>query len=281
MPDNESRNLLYRPPKYKPPISSLCASPTLVTFDPGGTTGYSVMQIHPESLVDPDVKILNNIQFHSHGQIDCGSTKGNAGDSPARAATEIMTEDAGRRVNGTKLEMSDMFLNGDFGSIGGGDSLGISTFGESAGVSEMLYVVDMWPGAATLFEDFILRTSNMDRDVLSAVRVTAAAEFGLWMMGRISLPRQSPSLAKTTATDERLKAWGLYQRSGGMRHARDADRHAITFYRRCTQGPKGQALRELAWPHIYGIVRTKDKEVTGPYWQPQKKRGKISTSGKS
>lgn len=273
MSKGESRNLLYTPPKHAPPISTLCASPVLIAFDPGSTTGYSVMQIHPEALSDPAVKILDNIQHWTHGQIDCGATKGNAGDSPAVSSTEIVTGEDGRRINGNKPELADMLLGPDseLEPFGGGDPLGISITGECAGASEMLYLVDIWPGAAILVEDFILRTSNMSRDVLSSVRVTAAFEFGLWMMGRNEVPRQQPSLAKTTATDDRLKAWGLYRSEGGMRHARDADRHAITFFRRCSQGASGHLLRELAWPHIYGIIKTKEREIVGPYWQPRSK----------
>lgn len=268
MGKGEGRNLLFRPPKHKPPISTLCSSPVIVAFDPGSTTGYSIMQVHPESLSDPEVKILENVQFWSHGQIDCGAKAGNAGDSPAVSVTEIVKQDA---VIMSKADGIDEYME----VIAGADPLGISTTGESAGVSEMLAIVDAWPGAASLCEDFILRTSNMARDVLSSVRVTAAFEFGLWMIGRIEAPRQSPSLAKTTVTDDRLKRWGFYRREGGMRHARDADRHAITFLRRCSMGAEGQALREQAWPHIYGTVERNNQTIKGPYWMPPPKPKRV------
>lgn len=43
--------------------------PTIVSIDPGGTTGWSVMAVHPEALCHPDVAILHNIEHWSHGQI--------------------------------------------------------------------------------------------------------------------------------------------------------------------------------------------------------------------
>lgn len=263
----------FKPPVYQPPISTLCASPTLNTFDPGGTTGYSVMAVHPEALVDPEVKILQNIQWWTHGEIDCGTRRGNAGNSTAKSSTEIADDEGIATMNGGIMPWHDEEV-GDFDglAISGADPLGISIAGESAGVSEMLHLVSQWPGAAILNEDFLLRTSNMDRDVLSAVRVTAAFEFGCWVLGRILVPRQQPALAKTTVTNDRLKAWGFYKSEGGMRHARDADRHSITFLRRCKDPKEGRALRELAWPHLYGIIRRDGKEIVGPYYIPPPKK---------
>lgn len=46
-----------------------CENPTLVAFDPGGTTGWAVMQIHPLSLVDGAYPILNNVLLWTQGQI--------------------------------------------------------------------------------------------------------------------------------------------------------------------------------------------------------------------
>jgi hypothetical protein len=42
---------------------------SLLALDPGGTTGWSVMQVHPQALVDPEVRILDNIAHFSQGQI--------------------------------------------------------------------------------------------------------------------------------------------------------------------------------------------------------------------
>jgi hypothetical protein len=203
--------------------------------------------------------ILENVQYWEHGQIDCGATKGNAGDSAAKSSTEILTEEAGRLLGGGSTGVD---FEGSF-AISGADPLGISTKGESAGASEILQLIDDWPGAAIVIEDFILRKFDQGRDLLSPVRVTEKVDFGLWVLGRDDQTfRQQPSLAKTTVTDERLKSWGFYRRDGGLKHARDGDRHAITFLRRASQSAE---LRAKAWPHLYGVIQTEDGDIIGPY----------------
>jgi hypothetical protein len=189
---------------------------TVIALDPGGTTGWSLFDVHPESLFDPEVSILENINFWTHGQIDCGSTKGNLGVS---------------------------------------SHPGISTSGEAAGVEELVGLVDSWPGAALVIEDFIIRQYNQSRDFLSPVRITAALSQHIWREKRTYFVQQ-PSLAKTTVTDDRLRNWNLYARAGGLNHARDADRHVITFLRRCKSDP---LLRIRAFPHLYGKGRPYDQ----------------------
>jgi len=257
----------FRPPKHKLPISSLCSSAVVIAVDPGSTTGWAVWQVHPEALSNPEILILENVQYWAHGQIDCGATKGNAGNSAAISAVEILEAEAGQLMDGERIEEIDVFADGTLTPIRGADSLGISTTGESAGASEILQLVEGWPGAAIVVEDFILRKFDQGRDILSPVRVMEKFEFGLWVLGRDGQAfRQQPALAKTTATDDRLQRWGFYRREGGLKHARDADRHAITFLRRCSQGKQGRLLREKAWPHLYGIIQTKDGPVEGPYY---------------
>lgn len=46
--------------------------PTVIAFDPGGVTGWSVMTVHPDALAVPRIRILANILFWEHGQIFCG-----------------------------------------------------------------------------------------------------------------------------------------------------------------------------------------------------------------
>lgn len=102
-----------------------------------------------------------------------------------------------------------------------------------------------------VIESFILRQFSKDPNLLSPVRITASIAQDLWMHRRYYFT-QSPAEAKTTATDERLKNWELYDSHGGMNHARDADRHAITFLRKACQASKvARELREQAWPHLY------------------------------
>lgn len=44
--------------------------PTVVAFDPGGITGWSVMTVHPDALTDPDVPILDNLLHWEQGQVE-------------------------------------------------------------------------------------------------------------------------------------------------------------------------------------------------------------------
>jgi len=181
----------------------------VIALDPGGTTGWSTISVVPEVLQVDNALILDNIIDHQHGQVDCGSHRGNL----------------------------DSTLHP-----------GISTHGEFSGVYDIAKFIRAWPSAAVLIENFTLRQLRMDPDLLSPVRVTAAIGQKIWETGR-DYHVQSPSDAKNVCTDDRLKDWGLYDSADGMRHARDADRHAILFLRRCKSNEK---LRAAAWPHLFG-----------------------------
>lgn len=182
---------------------------TVIAIDPGGTTGWSLISVPPEALCEPDVPILSNIWNHQHGQVDCGSHRGNLG---------------------TSLHS------------------GISTDGEYSGVYDLAKFIGAWPMAAVVIEDFNLRQLRMDRDLLSPVRVTSALGYCLWKNGR-DYHVQTPTDAKRTCSDDRLKEWRMYDPTGGLVHARDADRHAILFLRRAKAK---KAFRGLAWPHLFG-----------------------------
>lgn len=110
---------------------------------------------------------------------------------------------------------------------------------------EIIEIVDGWPGIAVLIESFHLRQIHVD---LTPVKITSMLEFALFEKG-ISAFFQQPSEAKGVATDARLKAWGLYRREGGQEHARDADRHAITWIRKCKER---ENLRAYSWPYLFG-----------------------------
>lgn len=181
---------------------------TVIAVDPGGTTGWSLIQVPPEALCEPDVPILANIWQFQHGQVDCGVHRGNL-------ATSLHP--------------------------------GISTEGEFSGIYDLVAFITSWPSSAVVIEDFALRQLRMDRDLLSPVRVTAAIGYELWKNGR-DYHVQTPTDAKRVCTDERLKEWNMYDRTGGLQHARDADRHAILFLRKA----KAKAsFRAQAWPHLF------------------------------
>lgn len=182
---------------------------TVIAIDPGGTTGWSLISVHPESLTTPDAKVLDNIHLHQHGEVDCGSHRGNLG---------------------TSLHS------------------GISTDGEFSGVYDLAKFINGWPCAAVVIEDFVLRQHRMDRELLSPVRITSALGYCLWRKGR-DYHVQSPGDAKRVCSDERLKNWKMYDPYGSLRHARDADRHAILFLQKAKAK---KDFRATAWPHLYG-----------------------------
>lgn len=184
----------------------------VLALDPGGTTGWTILTCDPRALLPEGPSVLRSVQRWYIGQVDCGSTKGNLGNSPYA---------------------------------------GISTAGESAGAAVLGRLARNWPGAAIVVESFILRQFSKDQDLLSPQRITAKFEQYLWLDGRDYFTQQ-PSEAKTSATDERLREWGFYTSEGGLRHARDATRHALTFLRRASQpGRKAAELRAAAWPQFF------------------------------
>jgi hypothetical protein len=165
----------------------------VIALDPGGTTGWSVMMVHPDALVDPDISVLSNIEHWTHGQF---------------------------------------------------------TGNEDDQAKQIIDLVEAWPDSALVMEQFKVRQMAVD---LSPVRIIAKVEFGLkWMLDEDTIKptrfMQMPALAKSTVTDARLREWGLYERAGGMEHARDADRHALTFLRRAKERAQ---LRQQAWPYLY------------------------------
>lgn len=182
---------------------------TVIAIDPGGTSGWSMISVHPGCLTEPNAKVLDNIWTHQHGQVDCGTHRGNLG---------------------TSLHP------------------GISTDGEYSGVYDLAKFIHGWPMAAVVIEDFTLRQFRQDRDLLSPVRVTAALGYCLWRAGR-DYHTQSPADAKGVCSDVRLKEWRMYDPTGGLVHARDADRHAILFLRKAKAKKE---FRAVAWPHLYG-----------------------------
>ena len=96
---------------------------------------------------------------------------------------------------------------------------------------------------------------STDPEALSPVRIGAMLRFAMALQGTAAINRagssmfgdatltfQGRTIAKSTATDERLKAWGLWTT---VTHTRDATRHAITALRRARQDPE---LAARMWP---------------------------------
>jgi hypothetical protein len=94
----------------------------------------------------------------------------------------------------------------------------------SAQCDEIIALIRSWPSARLVTEDFKLRQINA---VLTPVEINAIV---LHEARPRYFVKQMPSLAMTTAPDERLKAWGFWL--PGKEHARDAIRHNITYLKR-------------------------------------------------
>jgi len=166
---------------------------SVFAVDPGETTGWAVVSVPPESLLDRSINLLEDMEF------DCGQLTG--------------SEDAQAE------RLCDLAITFD---------------------------------GPVIIEDFTLRQFRMDRSLLSPVRVTAKLEYDIYLVNKdvgkesqIRIKKQQPSLAKSTATDARLKEWGLWE--VGAPHARDAIRHAVTFLRRAKADRK---IRQWAWPDL-------------------------------
>jgi hypothetical protein len=112
-------------------------------------------------------------------------------------------------------------------------------------IDKLVDLVDAWPDAEVVSEDFVLRQMRGGRELLDPVRIMEPLKWWLerggvrawdveegedWKPRELQL--QQPGLAMSMVTDERLLAWGLLSLTAGQPHARDAVRHALTFARR-------------------------------------------------
>jgi len=97
--------------------------------------------------------------------------------------------------------------------------------------------MDYKVGPAVIVEDFTVQINNptTDRELLSPVRIGSMLCMirRLRKMGDAHVVFQDRGIAKSTATDDRLKEWGYYV--PGPDHIRDATRHAIVALRRARQ----------------------------------------------
>jgi hypothetical protein len=101
-----------------------------------------------------------------------------------------------------------------------------------------------------VIEDFELRKLLKSRELLSPVRIGHKISYGMYIINArgsradrpLRIEWQLPALAMSTATDERLKLWGVYHR--GQQHARDGVRHVVTFARRAKDK---REIRDRIW----------------------------------
>jgi hypothetical protein len=115
-------------------------------------------------------------------------------------------------------------------------------------IDKLVDLVEAWPEAEIVCEDFYLRQQRGGPELLDPVRITEPLKWWLERGGQRAwhnedgddwkpreLNMQQPALAKSAITDERLKLIGIASLTAGQPHARDAVRHALTFARRRKQ----------------------------------------------
>lgn len=108
--------------------------------------------------------------------------------------------------------------------------------------------LDFRIGPAVVGEAWTIQpqVATTDPASLSPVRLAAMIQYA-WFLGQLGHDVKRPveqdrAMAKKTATDDRLRAWGLY--TVGSDHERDATRQAITILRRAKSSPE---LRARLW----------------------------------
>lgn len=95
-----------------------------------------------------------------------------------------------------------------------------------------------------VIENFVVRRFDSSREFLSPVRITARIQQELFndtICQGVTVAMQSPSDAKQTCTDERMKKWGIQPKTHKDRHGLDAARHCVLFIRKLMANPN-QAL---------------------------------------
>lgn len=91
-----------------------------------------------------------------------------------------------------------------------------------------------------VIEDFVVRRFDSSREFLSPVRITARIQQELFndtICQGVTVAMQSPSDAKQTCTDERMKKWGIQPKTYKDRHGLDAARHCVLFIRKLMANP--------------------------------------------
>lgn len=114
-------------------------------------------------------------------------------------------------------------------------------------------------GPAVVCEDFDFGSPLADSEVYSPVRIAFGLKLcyeqaQLKQFGDARLVMQSRTIAKRVATDERLRAWGLWK--PGSDHERDAERHIITALRRAKAK---REFRDRLWDKRWAIINEDDR----------------------
>ena len=239
---------------------------SVVAVDPGTTTGLLVLSVNPRWLKGQGAASWEGlgaaVTFKAAYQIGRNPRRFNIDtgrstkiDRPEGLDTEMLPVLAeGQPLMGDgefdgrgRRDLSFYsIMRGERAGVGRGDMLTVDA-GEVIQVRQVAGLLDNFPEATLVIEDFQLRMFNQDRETLSPARLRLAfeAEEIIHGVGRVPFLQQ-PSEAMSTATDDRLKRANLY--FAGMPHATDAARHAVTFLRKCRTD---EALRSQAFPRHF------------------------------
>ncbi len=216
---------------------------TVLGYDPGGTTGWALLSLHPEAI-NPGYRILDNVVFWTCGQF-VGTDAAQGRDMALLAAAwphaQIVVEDFILRTERKDRELLT--------------PVRVTTAFETAlsGLEETQCCNHACKNGISLASEIGRAGSGVHRRTFA--RRPDSAQRGV----RGGYYLQQPSLAKRDMPDERLQAAEQAQRAGvgfysatrGMPHARDAVRHVLTFARReAAQRTRGRSLvlPDGLWP---------------------------------
>jgi hypothetical protein len=141
---------------------------------------------------------------------------------------QVIALDPGGTSGWALFQVHPMAMEGDPG-IRVMDNIEWWTAGEFTGpqdeqLDQIIELVNSWPAARLVTEGFQIRQLNA---LLDPVEINAVLR---WACRPRYWVKQNPSMAMTTVTDDRQRAWGFWL--PGKPHARDAIKHNITFLKR-------------------------------------------------
>jgi hypothetical protein len=214
---------------------------TAIAYDPGGTTGWALLCLHPEAL-NPGYRILDNVVFWTCGQF-VGSDVKQGRDMALLAAAwptaHLVVEDFILRT----FRMDRVLL---------APVRVTASFEASLAALESAICCSTWAKHRCSNDINLHGCRPRSRALTSDEEKQGLPNGGGYYL-------QQPSLAMSTLTDERLQAaeqamsqgaaglggagLGFYSATRGLPHARDAVRHVLTFARREAQArSRGRSL---------------------------------------
>ena len=119
---------------------------------------------------------------------------------------------------------------------------------ELASLARQIQGLDYKNGTAIICEDFDFGSPLSNKELYSPVRIAAKLQLlhHMHKMDDATFSLQSRTMAKSHATDARLRAWGFWV-PNSEDHERDAVRHALTILKRARQK---RVVRNRLWSPI-------------------------------